>query len=62
MMAQVKASASGKGIMAVHAAAAGEDEIIGHVPAHHLRPLGHVVADWVAVAESLIGTPTLGRA
>ena len=57
MMAQVKASASGKGIMAVHAAAAGEDEIIGHVPAHHLRPLGHVVADWVAVAESLIGTP-----
>ena len=55
MMAQVKASASMKG----HGCSrrGGEDEIIGHVPAHHLAPLGHVVADWVAVAESLIGTP-----
>ena len=57
MMAQVKATASADGIMAVHAVADGEDKIIGHVPAHHLRPLGHVVADWVAVAESLISTP-----
>ena len=41
------------GVMAVM----GADGPLGHVPAGLLLPLGKVVGDWVAAAESLIGTP-----
>ena len=35
----------------------GADAPIGHVPVQHLLPLGTLVEDWVAVAESMIGAP-----
>ena len=35
----------------------GDKEPLGHVPSGLLLPVGESVADWVAVAESLIGTP-----
>ncbi|MGC6484840.1 MAG: NlpC/P60 family protein [Candidatus Puniceispirillales bacterium] len=53
MAAQVSASPAAPEVMAIH----GHDGVIGHIPAHHLMPLEATVADWVAVAESLIGTP-----
>ena len=54
MAAQVRAEPAGDGGTMV---AMGGDGPLGHVPAGHLLPLGSAVDDWVAVAESLAGTP-----
>ena len=54
MGALVKTEASGTdGVVRVM----GSGGALGHVPARLLRPVGSTVEDWVAVAESLIGTP-----
>ena len=54
MGALVKTEASGAdGIVRVM----GSNGALGHAPARLLLPIGSTVKDWVAVAESLIGTP-----
>ena len=54
MASRVRAEAAGgSGTMAVMGGAGA----LGHVPARQLLPMGETVGDWVAVAESLVGTP-----
>ena len=54
MAARVKAEPTGDSDVV---AVMGGNGALGHVPAGLLLPLGKTVGDWVAVAESLIGTP-----
>lgn len=53
LMALVAADEAEADVMAIRNPAG----ITGYLPARHLRPLGSPVSDWVATAESLMGTP-----
>ena len=51
--AQVSAKQAKDGVMQIQ----GHGEVLGYTPARLLLPLSECVADWVAIAESLKGTP-----